>query len=187
MEGMSQMGLVPAIFKKRNFRNMPYAGILLMSAGLIAVLSIYKAEDAEGLIVLILTGCTFWMVAYIIAHVNMLVMRARMPDAPRSFKMPLGPVLPVIGIIGMFWMILTIDPDPEFRMMIWRTVVICLIILAVYGIIWIRVKVKRPLFKPMPVEEILEVQAQAEADQRAHMEAILARKEAKASGRDSSA
>ena len=182
MEGMGQMGLVPAVFKKRNFRNMPYAGILLMSAGLIAVLSIYKAEDAEGLIVLILTGCTFWMVAYIIAHVNMLVMRARMPDAPRSFKMPLGPVLPIIGIIGMFWMILTIDPDPDFRMMIWRTVVICLILLTIYGIIWIKVKVKRPLFKPMPVDEILAVQADAEAEQRAHMEAILAKKDGKGSG-----
>ena len=173
-EGMAQMGLLPAIFKKRNFRNMPYAGIILMSIGLCLVLAITQAEDALGLIVLILTGCTFWMVAYIIAHVNMLVMRWRMPDAPRSFKLPLGPVLPVVGVIGMLWMILTIDPDLEFRIMIWRTVVIALVLLTIYGILWIKLKVKRPMFKAMPVDEIMKIQEAAEAEQEAHWQARMA-------------
>ena len=182
MEGMGQMGLVPEVFKKRNSRNMPWAGIVLMSAGLCTVLAITKAEDAEGLIVLILTGCTFWMVAYIIAHVNMLVMRKRMPDAPRSFKMPLGPVLPIVGVVGMLWMILTIDPDPEFRMVIWRTVIIALVLLTIYGILWLKLKLKRPLFLAMPVEEILELQSKAEAEQAAHLQSILDAKAAKDAG-----
>jgi amino acid transporter len=176
LEGMGKMGLIPAIFKKRNTRNAPYAGILLMSGGLITVLAVAKAADAEGLIVLILTGCTFWMVAYVIGHINNMVMRHRMPDAPRSFKLPLGPVLPVVGIVGMIWMILTIDPDPDFRMTIWRTVLIALVLLAIYGIIWIKLKVKRPFFKPMPVEEILAMEEASEAEQRAEWEAKAAKK-----------
>ena len=162
MEGMAQMGLVPAVFAKRNSRGMPYAGIIIMMCGLIAVLSIFQAADAEGLIVLILTGCTFWMVAYVIAHLNVLVMRKRMPDAPRSFKLPLGPTIPLVGMLGMLWMIYNIDPDPEFRMVILRTVGIALIIYAAYGVIWIKLKLKRPLFKPMPVEEVMRIQEKYE-------------------------
>jgi len=122
------------------------------------------------------------MVAYIIAHVNMLVMRKRMPDAPRSFKMPLGPVLPIVGVVGMLWMILTIDPDPEFRMVIWRTVIIALVLLTIYGILWLKLKLKRPLFLAMPVEEILELQSKAEAEQAAHLQSILDAKAAKDAG-----
>jgi len=162
MEGMAQMGLVPAVFAKRSSRGMPYAGIIIMMCGLIAVLSIFQAADAEGLIVLILTGCTFWMVAYVIAHLNVLVMRKRMPDAPRSFKLPLGPTIPLVGMLGMLWMIYNIDPDPEFRMVILRTVGIALIIYAAYGVIWIKLKLKRPLFKPMPVEEVMRIQEKYE-------------------------
>ena len=175
-EGMGQMGLLPAIFKKRNSRNMPFAGILLMSAGLCTVLAVAKASDAGGLIVLILTGCTFWMVAYIMGHINNLVLRRRMPDAPRSFKLPLGPVLPIVGVIGMVWMILTIDPDPDFRMTIWRTVIIALVLLSIYGILWLKLKEKRPFFKPVPVDEIMGMQKAAEDEVRAAMEARAAKK-----------
>ena len=179
LEGMAQMKLVPEIFRKRNHRNMPYAGILLMSIGLCLVLAITQAKDALGLILLILTGCTFWMVAYIMGHINMLVMRRRMPDAERSFKMPLGPVLPVIGIIGMFYMIVNIDPDPEFRFMIWRTVIIALVCLTIYGILWMKFKVKRAPFQPMPVDEIMAMQAKAEEEQAAAWEARMAAQAAK--------
>jgi amino acid transporter len=173
---MGQMNLLPAIFKKRTSRNAPFAGILLMSIGLCTVLAVTRAKDAEGLIVLIMTGCTFWMVAYIIAHVNMLVMRGRMPNAERPFKVPLGPVLPIIGIIGMFWMILNIDPDPEFRFIIWRTVVIALALLAVYGVIRVKFYVKRPPFKPMPVDEIMAMEAAADAEREAFLKARQAAK-----------
>jgi len=183
MEGMAQMNLVPAVFKKRNFRNMPFAGILLMCGGLITVLAVTQANDAAGLITLILTGCTFWMIAYIIAHVNNMVMRVRMPDADRSFKLPLGPVLPIIGIAGMIWMMLTIDPDPNFRATIYRTVIIALVLLLIYGILWLKLKVKRPMFKPMSVDEIMAVQDQADAEQEAHIRNIIAAREAKAANK----
>ena len=173
-EGMAKMDLLPTVFKKRNRSNAPYAGILLIVVGLILVTSISQVADAEGLAVLILTGCTFWMGCYAIGHVNLLVMRKRLPDAPRSFKMPLGPVLPILGIAGMIWMILTIDPDPEFRWMIWRTCIITIVVFSIYSIIWIKVKMKRSLFKPMPVEEMMALEAQANAEQAAAQEARLA-------------
>lgn len=175
-EGLAKMDLLPAIFKKRNFRNAPYAGIILMSGGLCTVLAITKASDAAGLIVLILTGCTFWMFAYVIGHINVLVMRKRMPNAQTSFRLPLGPVLPVLGIAGMIWMILTVDPDPDFRFIIYRTVVIALILLSGYGIIWIKIRLNRPLFKPMPVDEMLAMEAAANLEQAAALDSKIASK-----------
>ena len=116
------------------------------------------------------------MVAYVIAHINVLVMRKRMPKAPRSFKLPLGPTIPIIGMLGMLWMIITIDPDPEFRMMIWRVVVVALVVYAAYGIIWIKLKLKRPLFKPMPVDEVMKIQEEYEAKNAAEYDAMMAAK-----------
>ncbi|MCL1896701.1 MAG: APC family permease [Clostridiales bacterium] len=176
MEGMAQTGLVPAIFAKRNSKNMPFAGIILMMSGLILVLCIFQAADAEGLIILILTGCTFWMISFVISHVNVLVLRKKMPDAPRSFKLPFGPVIPVVGIIGMIWMIANIDPDPDFRMIIWRTVIIAMVLYVAYAILWIKLKQKRPLFHTLPVEEIMEIQKEFEDKNEAEWKAKLAAK-----------
>jgi hypothetical protein len=79
-------------------------------------------------------------------------------------------------------MILNIDPDPEFRFMIWRTVIIALVCLTVYGILWMKFKVKRPPFLPMPVDEIMAMQAKAEEEQRIAWEARLAAKDAATKG-----
>ena len=155
---------------------MPFAGITLMMAGLCTVLVGFRADDAGGLIVLILTGCTFWMISFVIAHINVLVLRKRMPDAPRSFRLPLGPTIPILGILGMLWMIYNIDPDPDFRMVIWRTVIIALVIYVAYGFIWIKFKMKRPLFQPMPVEEVTKIQDEYEALNKSIWEAKLAAK-----------
>ena len=186
MEGMAQTGLVPAIFAKRNSRNMPFAGIILMMSGLILVLCIFQAADAEGLIILILTGCTFWMISFVISHINVLVLRKRMPDAPRSFRLPFGPVIPVVGIIGMVWMIVNIDPDPDFRMTVWRTVIIAMIIYVAYSVLWIKLKMKRPLFHTLPVEEIMGIQKEYEDINEANVQARMAEKAGVSAGGGSS-
>ena len=55
------------------------------------------------------------MVSYIFVHIDVLVLRHRLPKAPRSFKVPLGPVLPIVGIAGTVFMICNISTDPTER------------------------------------------------------------------------
>ena len=112
-------------------------------------------STSDQLTFLILTGCTFWIFSYIVLHLDVMVMRKRMPKAPRTFKLPLGPVIPIIGVIGNAFIIINIDPDPAVKAKIYAIFVIVFALLSVYAVIWTKVKIKRPLFKPYPVKEVM--------------------------------
>ena len=91
----------------------------------------------------------------ITAHVDLLVFRHRLPKAPRTFKVPFGPVLPLIGIAGTVYMIVNISTDPVERAQILGVTGIILLILFVYSLFWIHYKMKIPAFKPVPMEKVL--------------------------------
>lgn len=104
---------------------------------------------------LILVGSVFWMLSYICAHIDLLVFRHRLPNAPRNFKVPGGPVLPLIGIAGTVYMVINISTDPVERAQILGLTGVIFAILFVYSVIWIKVKMKIPVFKPVPMEKVL--------------------------------
>ena len=95
------------------------------------------------------------MIAYIVSHINVLVLRKRLPKAPRTFKVPFVPVVPIIGIIGTVWMIYNIDSDPDVRLRIYKVCLIIFGLLALYSVIWIKKVVKKPLFKAYPVKDVM--------------------------------
>lgn len=104
---------------------------------------------------LILSGSVFWMISYILAHVDVLVFRRTLPKAPRNFKVPGGRFIPLVGIIGTAYMILNISTDPKERMMIWLLTGGTFIVLGIYSILWIRYRMKMPVFKSVPVEKVM--------------------------------
>ena len=95
------------------------------------------------------------MASYIMAHIDLLIFRHRLPKAPRTFRVPFGPVLPIIGICGTVYMILHISTDPVERNQIWLLTAVIFAILFVYSVIWIRVKMRIPVFRPVPVKDVL--------------------------------
>jgi amino acid transporter len=116
----------------------------------------YISQDSsERISFLILVGSVFWMVSYIVAHIDLLVFRYRLPKAPRNFKVPFGPILPCIGIAGTIFMIVNISTDPVERRNILLVTGITLLILFVYSLFWIHFKMKIPAFKPLPMEKVL--------------------------------
>ena len=153
-QGMSKLGMLPEIFMKTNRYGAPVAGILLIGGGILIVESTGLSTTTEISFVL-LTGSVFWMVSYILAHINVLILRGRLPKAPRSFKMPLGPVLPVIGILGTTYMILNISPDPLVRNKIWLLTGCIFVILGVYAFLWIKLRMKIPVFRTLPLEKVM--------------------------------
>ena len=72
-----------------------------------------------------------------------------------SFKVPFGPVLPIVGIAGIIYMILNISTDPVKRNMIWLVTGITFAILAVYSFFWIKFKMKMSVFKSVPLEKVM--------------------------------
>lgn len=72
-----------------------------------------------------------------------------------SFKVPFGPVPPIVGIAEIIYMILNISTDPVERNMIWLVTGITFAILAVYSFFWIKFKMKMPVFKSVPLEKVM--------------------------------
>lgn len=153
-QGMAKMNMMPRIFAKTNRHNVPYFGVIFVSV-FIFVFAALSDGSADAISFLILVGSVFWMISYILAHIDVLILRRRLPKAPRSFKVPCGPLFPLIGIAGTAYMILNISTDPAERNMIWLVTGITFLILAVYSFFWIKYKMKMPVFKSAPMEKVL--------------------------------
>lgn len=153
-QGMAKMNMMPQIFAKTNKHNVPWFGQVFVSVAIFGF-AVASNNSSEGISFLILVGSVFWMVSYILAHVDVLVFRKRLPKAPRAFKLPSGPVIPVIGIVGTVYMILNISTDPHERLMIWLLTGVTFLVLAVYSVFWIKFKMKMPVFKSVPIQKVM--------------------------------
>lgn len=153
-QGMSKMNMMPRIFAKTNKHGVPFFGVIFVSV-FIFVFAALSDGSSEAISFLILVGSVFWMISYIFAHLDVLILRHRLPKAPRSFKVPCGPLFPCIGIAGTVYMILNISTDPTERMMIWLVTGITFLILGIYSFFWIRIKMKMPVFKSVPIQKVM--------------------------------
>lgn len=153
-QGMAKMNMLPQVFAKTNKHNVPWFGQVFVSSA-IFLFAFVSNNSADMIDFLILSGSVFWMISYILAHVDVLIFRKRLPKAPRNFKVPFGPVIPVIGIIGTTYMVLNISSDPHEKLMIWLLTGGTFLVLAIYSAIWIKVKMKMPVFKSIPLEKVM--------------------------------
>lgn len=153
-QGMAKMNMLPQIFAKTNKRGVPYIGVILISVSMF--IFAYISDGSSDMIeFLILVGSVFWMITYIFAHIDVLILRKKLPHAPRSFKVPCGPLFPLIGIIGTSYMIFYISTDPHERLMIWLITGVTLIVLGIYAFFWTKYKMKMPVFKAIPIEKVM--------------------------------
>ena len=153
-QGMAKMNMMPRIFAKTNKHGVPFFGVIFVSV-FIFVFAALSDGSSEAISFLILVGSVFWMISYIFAHLDVLILRHRLPKAPRSFKVPCGPLFPCIGIAGTVYMILNISTDPTERMMIWLVTGITFLVLSIYSFFWIRIKMKMPVFKSVPIQKVM--------------------------------
>lgn len=153
-QGMAKMNMMPQCFAKTNKNNVPYIGIWFVSAAIL-FFAVISNGSTDAITFLILAGSVFWMISYIFAHLDVLILRKRLPKAPRSFKVPGGNILPIIGILGTMYMIFNISTDPTERHAIWLLTIVVFSILAVYSFFWIKYKMRIPVFKSVPVEKVL--------------------------------
>ena len=152
--GMAKISLMPSVFLKKNKRGAYYVGILMIGTIMILV-NATGLSTSDSLSFMILVAIVFWMVSYVIADINVLIFRRRLPKAPRTFKVPFGPVIPAIAIVGNLFMIWNIDGDPAARNLIFTIDGIVFVVLSIYAVLWCKIKLKRPLFKPIPVHEVM--------------------------------
>ena len=157
--GMANEGEFPKVFGKLNKFGSPWAGVVLVTVITMALIGFFDVDKLE---VLLLAGCIGWMIAYIIAHIDVIVLRKKYPDEKRPFTVPGGAVLPIVSTILLVIMIVMISDDPAERLEIFELAGAGLVICAVFSICWVKFAMKLPLWKPIPLEDI-KAQVAAEA------------------------
>ena len=60
--------------------------------------------------------------AFVLVCAGIWVMRVKMPNAPRGFKTPLVPLVPILGMIICFGMMAFLPLDTWIRLFVWMAI-----------------------------------------------------------------
>jgi len=87
------------------------------------------------------------LLAYIIAHIDVIVLRKRFPNIKRPYKTPLFPVPQVLGVVAMVYVILNNSPSPEMTSTVFSIAGGILLLISVIAAFWVKFYMKRGLFE----------------------------------------
>ena len=152
---MAREGQLPSVFGLLNRWGSPWVATVFMTA-IFCIFIISGIANAESITALILAGAFCWFVTYIIAHLNVIIMRYKYPNVKRTFKSPLGITFQVIGILGMIYMMINIFPEPDVRRQIYTFALVFLAITILYAFLWVKLVMKKGLFETTPLEKLAE-------------------------------
>ncbi|WP_153801220.1 amino acid permease [Foetidibacter luteolus] len=124
---MSKDGLVPKVFSAVHPKYRTPSKNNLLFLLFVSLFAAFVPARVVGEMTSI--GTLF---AFILVCVGVMVMRKNMPDAPRAFKTPLVPLVPVLGIGTCLFMMVFLPPDTWIRLVVWM--LIGLDIYAYYGL-----------------------------------------------------
>ncbi|MDR2087215.1 MAG: amino acid permease [Dysgonamonadaceae bacterium] len=114
---MSRDGLLPSLFSKVHTKyKSPFKSNLTFML-IISVFALFVPATVAGELTSIGT-----LLAFIIVSIGILVMRKKMPDAPRVFKTPGVPFIPVLGIAICLFMMVFLPFDTWIRLILWMLV-----------------------------------------------------------------
>ncbi|MER1987870.1 MAG: APC family permease [Solibacillus sp.] len=159
--GLARQGLLPKVFQyvHPKFRTPSFSIVFVF---LLFGLPLFIVESTITMFTtLLLSASITWLISYIIAQINVLILRKRYPQMARPFKAPFTPFTQIIGIAFCVYMIATIHPDPLMKSSIYTIAFSLLLCIAVYAVVWLKYK-KLPLFKPVPIEEMRQLKVDLE-------------------------
>ena len=155
LASMAEEGEMPRILGRRNRHGAPWIAVVGLGA-LFVLFLVTGFTDGNSIITFILASCFCWMLAYIVAHLNVIVLRIRYPRAHRPFRSPLGWTFQVVGIVGMLFVMANISPDPEQAGQIYRTVLVMLVLTVVFAVLWVKLVMKRGIFETTALDQSAE-------------------------------
>lgn len=114
---MSKDGLLPKVFSEVHTKfKTPYKSNLLFML-FVSLFAAFVPARVVGEMTSI--GTLF---AFILVCAGVLYMRYKMPDAPRVFKTPFVPLVPILGILVCFGMMVFLPGDTWLRLIIWMAI-----------------------------------------------------------------
>jgi APA family basic amino acid/polyamine antiporter len=114
---MSKDGLMPKVFSEVHpkFRTPAKNNLLFMV--IVSVFAAFVPARVVGEMTSI--GTLF---AFILVCLGVLIMRKKMPDAPRAFKTPFVPLVPIAGIAVCLFMMVFLPLDTWIRLIVWMMI-----------------------------------------------------------------
>lgn len=114
---MSKDGLVPGVFSSVHpkFRTPAKNNFLFML--FVSIFAAFVPADVVGEMTSI--GTLF---AFILVCIGVIVMRNKMPNAPRAFRTPLVPLVPILGVGVCLFMMVFLPLDTWIRLIAWMMI-----------------------------------------------------------------
>ncbi|MGP9498276.1 APC family permease [Halomonas sp. AOP43-D1-4] len=146
LSGMADNGQAFSIMGKMHPRyNTPWVGIVFLAIGVVVP---FLLIGPDQIITLVIAAATSWLLAYIVAHINVMVLRRRRPDHRRPYRTPFYPLPQILGIIGMAYVAANASPSPEMTTLIYTLLGVVLGVVSLIAIVWVKFKMKKGLFEP---------------------------------------
>jgi len=114
---MSRDGLVPKVFSEVHKKYRTPARNNFMFMLLVSVFAAFVPANVVGEMTSI--GTLF---AFILVCIGVIVMRRTQPDAPRVFKTPLVPLVPILGVATCLFMMVFLPLDTWIRLVAWMMI-----------------------------------------------------------------
>jgi amino acid transporter len=155
MYGMAHHKELPSIFKKLHPRwDTPWVGILFVFLS-IAIPMLLLGNSKDLVLISLISAASLWLVGYIMAHVDVMVLRKKYRKTRRPFKTPLYPLPQIIGILGMGYAIFKNSPSPDMSIKVYFNTGLMVGIAALYAFFWVRFKMECKLFETEPMDEAI--------------------------------
>ena len=155
MYGMAHHGQLPKLFLMLHPKwRTPWFGILFLTMLITVPLFIF-GNNPGALLMLLISAASCWLLTYIIAHINLVVLRKKYPNHQRPFKSPLFPLPQALGIAGMAYAFINNAPTPQLRSKVYINTALFIGVTAVYAFFWVKYKMKKGLFDAEPIEEAI--------------------------------
>jgi len=114
---MSKDGLMPKVFSEvhSKFRTPAKNNLLFM-----VIVSLFAAFVPARVVGEMTSIGTLF--AFILVCIGVLIMRNKMPDAPRAFRTPLVPFVPIAGVLVCLFMMVFLPLDTWIRLIVWMMI-----------------------------------------------------------------
>ncbi|MFA9188834.1 amino acid permease [Flavobacterium sp. FBOR7N2.3] len=114
---MSRDGLIPKVFSEvhEKFRTPAKNNLLFMV--IVSVFAAFVPARVVGEMTSI--GTLF---AFILVCLGVLIMRKKMPEAPRAFRTPFVPFVPIAGVVVCLFMMVFLPLDTWIRLIVWMMI-----------------------------------------------------------------
>ena len=110
--------------------------------------------DHNVVILLMISSAAVWLLVYIMAHIDLIILRKKYPQFHRPYQSPLFPVFQIMGIVAMIYLIINNSPSPEMTKSVYLNAGLFVGITALYAILWIKFKMQKEFFQTEPIENI---------------------------------